>query len=63
MKRFEIHRKCYQAELILIPIDSVKPLLFMDHDRKGSVERKKSLVVILKGFGDKTDGGKPPVAK
>jgi hypothetical protein len=37
------------------PILSSEKILHKDYDRKGSVAKKKSLVVILKDLGAKTD--------
>jgi hypothetical protein len=37
------------------PILSSERMLHKDYNRKGSVAKKKSLVVILKGLGARTD--------
>jgi hypothetical protein len=47
------------------PIFSSERVLRKHYDRKGSVKKKKSLVVSLKGLDaqDELIGGKPPVVK
>jgi hypothetical protein len=37
------------------PILSSERVLHKDYDRKGSVAKKKSVIVILKGLGAKTN--------